>query len=163
KVRQDRIVAEYGERSGLPYVLVRPGFVYGPGNEGITGRVGIGMFGVLWHLGGSNPVPLSYVDNCADAIALAGLRAGIEREACNVVDDDLPTSRRFLRLYKDNVRRLPSVYVPHAASYLLCWAWEKCASWSGGQLPAAYNRQSWHVYWKTTRYTNAKLKTRVGW
>jgi len=97
KVKQEQIVTEYGERFGLPYVLVRPGYVYGPGNEAIPGRVGIGTFGVFLHLGGSNTLPLTYVDNCADAIALAGLTPGIDGEVVNVVDDDLPTSRRVLR------------------------------------------------------------------
>src|SRR5437867_9464367 len=31
KVKQDEIVAEYGKRFGIPYVIVRPGYVYGPG------------------------------------------------------------------------------------------------------------------------------------
>ena len=54
KVKQDEIVTEYGKKFGIPYVIVRPGHVYGPGNEAITGRVGIGTFGVFLHLGGSN-------------------------------------------------------------------------------------------------------------
>ena len=35
---------------------------------------GIDTFGVFLHLGGSNTIPFTYVDNCAEAIALAGLR-----------------------------------------------------------------------------------------
>ena len=76
KVKQDEIVAEYGKRFGMPYVIVRPGHVYGAGNEAITGRVGIDAFGIFLHLGGSNTLPLTYVDNCVEAIALAGLTAG---------------------------------------------------------------------------------------
>jgi len=135
KVKQDEIVLEYGKRHSLPYVIVRPGVVYGPGNESIHGRVGIGSFGIFLHLGGSNSIPLTYVDNCADAIVLAGLKPGIGGEIFNVVDDDLPTSRRFLRLYKKNVKSFKSVYVPHAMSYLLCRMWEKYSAWSEGQLP----------------------------
>src|SRR5206468_7017915 len=96
KVKQDEIVEEYGKKSGIPYVIVRPGVVYGPGNESIHGRVGIGTFGVFLHLGGSNTVPLTYVDNCAEAIVLAGLKPGVDGEVFNVVDDNLPSSRRFL-------------------------------------------------------------------
>ena len=57
-------------------------------------------FGIFLHLGGSNPIPFTYVDNCADAIVLAGLTPGVDGEVFNVVDDNLPTSRQFLRLYK---------------------------------------------------------------
>jgi len=163
KVRQDELVTEYGERFGIPYVIVRPGYVYGPGNEAITGRVGIGTFGVFLHLGGPNTLPLTYVDNCAEAIALAGLRRGVDGEAFNVVDDDLPSSREFLRLYKRNVRRFRSIYVPHAISYALCCLWETYSNWSEGQLPPVFSRRGWHAYWGRARYTNEKLKTRLGW
>ena len=119
KVKQDELVGEYGARFGIPYVIVRPGYVYGPGNEAITGRVGIGTFGIFLHLGGSNTLPLTYVDNCAEAIVLAGVTAGIDGEVFNVVDDDLPSSRQFLGLYKRNVRHFRSIYLPHAVSYAL--------------------------------------------
>lgn len=163
KAKQDELVADYRKRYGAPCVTVRPGYVYGPGNLGITGRVGTGTFGLFLHMGGSNPIPFTYVDNCANAIALAGLKPGIEGEVFNVVDDLLPSSRRFLRLYKRNVRRFPSVYVPHFLSYLLCWMWERYSARSGRQLPPIYSRQEWHAYWKKTRYSNEKLKTRLGW
>lgn len=163
KVKQDEIVTEYGKRFGVPYVIVRPGYVYGPGNEAITGRVGIGTFGVFLHLGGSNTIPITYVDNCAEAIVLAGLTSGIDGEVFNVVDDDLPSSRTFLRLYKKNVARFRSIYLPHAVSYALCWLWEKYSDWSERQLPPTYNRGAWHAYWKKTRYSNERLKTRLGW
>jgi nucleoside-diphosphate-sugar epimerase len=163
KVKQDEIVIEYGTRHSIPYVIVRPGYVYGPGNEAITGRVGIGTFGIFLHLGGSNTIPFTYVDNCAEAIVRAGLIAGIDRQIFNVVDDDLPSSRSFLRQYKRNVRRFKSIYVPHAVSYALCSAWEKYSNWSEGQLPPTFNRRSWRAFWKKTTYTNTKLRTSLGW
>ncbi len=163
KTKQDEMVVEYGRKMGIPYVIVRPGFVYGPGNEGITGRVGIGTFGIFLHLGGGNRIPFTYVDNCADAVVLAGLKPGIDGEVFNVVDDDLPTSRQFLRLYKRNVRKFRSIYVPHALSYSLCYLWERYATWSEGQLPMSFNRRKWYGFWKRTRYSNRKLKQRVGW
>ena len=163
KVKQDELVTEYGKEHGLPYVIVRPGAVYGPGKTQITGRIGLGTFGVFLHLGGSNRIPFTYVDNCADAIVLAGLKRGVDGEVFNVVDDELPSSRRFLKLYKQNVRRFRSVYVPSVMSYLLCVAWEKYANWSEGQLPPAFNRKRWHVEWKKTNYSNEKLKERLGW
>ena len=163
KVKQDEIVTEYGKRFGVPYVIVRPGCVYGPGKEDIPGRVGIGTFGIFLHLGGSNTIPFTYVDNCAEAIALSGLKKGVDGEVFNVVDDDLPSSRQFLRLYKRNVRRFASIYVPHVAGYALCLLWEKYSHWSKGQLPPVFSRRRWHAYWKKTRYSNEKVKAQLGW
>ena len=163
KTKQDELVREYGERFGIPFVIVRPGYVYGPGNEAITGRVGISTFGGFLHLGGSNTVPFSYVDNCAEAITLAGLKRGVGCEVFNVVDDNLPSSRQFLRQYKRNVRHFRSIYLPHAVSYALCYIWEWYSVWSQGQLPPAFNREIWHASWKKSFYTNQKLKMRLGW
>src|SRR5262249_707353 len=100
KVSHDDIVHDYARRFATPDVSVRPGYVYGPGKRAISGRVGLDPFGLFLHLGGSNTIPFTFVDNCADAIVLAGITPGIDGRVFNVVDDDLPSSRRFLRLYK---------------------------------------------------------------
>src|ERR1017187_6949460 len=163
QTKQEELVTEYGTQQGIPYVHIRPGAVYGPGNLGITGRVGIGTFGIFLHLGGSNQIPLTYVDNCADAIVLATITPGVDGEAFNVVDDNLPTSRHFLRLYKRRVKRFRSLYIPKPVSYFLCYLWERYSAWSEGQPPPAFNRSRWNSFWKKTRYSNQKLKTRLGW
>lgn len=163
KAKQDELVVEYGHKHAIPYVIVRPGVVYGPGTRGLSGRVGTGAFGVFLHLGGANVVPLTYVDNCADAVVLAGNVRGIDGEVVNVVDDDLPTSRQLLKLYKEQVDSFFSVPVPRPLSFLLCTAWEKYSAWSDGQLPPVFNRSAWHAYWKGSRYSNGKAKRLLGW
>ena len=162
KIKQDELVMEYGKR-GLPYVIVRPGVVYGPGVKGIHGRIGIDTFGPFLHMGGSNRIPLTYLDNCAEAIVLAGLRDGVNGEVFNVVDDDLPTSRQFLRMYKRNVARFRSFYVPKPVSRLFSVLWEKYVRWSGGQIPDVFNRTRWSTDWKGNRYSNEKIKALLGW
>jgi len=163
KVKQEQIVSEYGQLFGLRYVILRPGSVYGAGQNGITGRVGISTFGPFLHLGGSNTIPFTYVDNCADAIVLAGLIEGIDGEVFNVIDDDLPTSRQFLRRYKRHVRSFRSIYIPPVLNRSLCYLWEKYSHWSEGQLPPAFNRGQWYANWRKTNYSNEKLKSRLGW
>jgi nucleoside-diphosphate-sugar epimerase len=163
KTKQEEMVREFSEQHTIPYVIIRPGWVYGPGNLALSERIGIGTFGLFLHLGGSNPMPLSYVKNCAEAIALAGLKPGIDGEAFNVVDDNLPSSRKFLRLYKKHVRRFPSLYIPKLVNYGLCYLWERYSKWSENQLPPAFNRSRWHTTWKKTTFSNEKLKARLGW
>jgi nucleoside-diphosphate-sugar epimerase len=163
KTKQDELVTEYASRFAMPYVILRPGYVIGPGNPAISGRVGVGTFGIFLHLGGANLLPFTYVDNCADAIALAGVKTGVDGEVFNIVDDDLPSSREFLRMYKRNVRPFKSIYLLHFMSYALCYLWERYSAWSDGQLPSTFNRGIWHAYWKKTTYSNEKLKIRLGW
>jgi len=163
KLKQDQLVLEFAQKYGVPYVILRPGAVYGPGARQITARVGIDTFGIFFHLGGSNQIPLTYVDNCAEAIVLAGIKPGVDGEVFNVVDDDLPTSRQFLRMYKRQGKRFKSIYIPYWLFYCLCWAWEKYSKWSEGQLPPVFNRRRCAAYWKGNRYTNKKLKDRLEW
>ena len=163
KVKQEQIVKEYAQKFGMPCVVVRPGSVYGNGKASITGRVGLGTFGIFLHMGGSNTIPFTYVDNCAEAIVLAGVVKGVDGEAFNIVDDDLPSSRQFLRQYKQNVRTFKSIYIPRVVSHLLCSLWERYSRWSEGQLPPAFTLSRWNREWRKTRYSNAKLKLRLGW
>ncbi len=163
KVKQDEIVLDYAKKFNIPYVIVRPGEVFGPGKRKISGRVGIDTFGIYLHLGGKNQIPLTYVDNCAEAIVLAGIRGEVNGEVFNIVDDDIPTSRQFLKMYKKNVGHFWSVYIPYRISYLLCYFWEKYSAWSRGQLPPVFNRRQCIAAWKKVRYSNKKIKEKVGW
>jgi len=163
KLKQDELVAEYRQKHGLSCVTIRPGIVFGPGKKAIPGAVGIDTFGFFLHLGGGNPLPLTYVDNCADAIVLAGLTGGNEGEAFNVVDDDLPTSRQFLGRYKREVRGFRSIAVPYPLFYFFCWRWERYAKKSQGQLPPVFNRRYCAFMWKRHRFSNQKLKDKLGW
>jgi nucleoside-diphosphate-sugar epimerase len=163
KAKQDELVLTYSRKYGLPYVIVRPGAVYGPGSRSITARVGIDTFGVFCHLGGGNRIPFTYVDNCADAIALAGLKAGVDGEIFNIVDSELPTSRQFLRAYKRLGRSFRSVYIPYWGFYSFCYLWERYCQWSKGQLPPAFNRRRCATYWKGNTYSNRKAQDLLGW
>jgi nucleoside-diphosphate-sugar epimerase len=163
KAKQDEIVLEYAKKHDLPYVIVRPSVVFGPGKAKITDRVGTSTFGVFLHLGLNNRIPLTYVDNCAEAIVLAGLREGIEGQVFNIVDDDLPTSRHFLSAYKRSVRRFLSIPVPYPVWFLFCSLWEWYSKWSEGQLPPVFNKKVCSVYWKGNSYSNRKAKELLGW
>ena len=108
-------------------------------------------------------MPLTFVDNCAEAIVLAGLKANVDGEIFNVVDDELLTGRQFLKAYKKKVKSFRSIRIPYFAGYGLCSLWEKYSKWSKDQLPPAFNRRRCAAEWKGNRYSNQKLKDRLGW
>jgi nucleoside-diphosphate-sugar epimerase len=163
KLKQEELVKEYGRKYELPYVIVRPGYVFGPGKRELSGRVGISTFGFFIQVNGSNFLPLTFVDNCAEAIVLAGLKAGVDGEIFNVVDDELLTGRQFLKAYKEKVKSFRSIRIPYFAGYGLCSLWEKYSKWSKNQLPPAFNRRRCEAEWKGNRYSNRKLRERLAW
>jgi nucleoside-diphosphate-sugar epimerase len=162
KLKQEELVKEYGSKYKLPYVIVRPGYVFGPGKRELSGRVGNSTFGLFVQVSGAQSLPLTFVDNCAEAIVLAGLRPGIDGQVFNVVDDELLTARQFLQTCKAT-KRFRSIRVPYWLAYGACFAWEKYSKWSNGQLPPVFNARRCAAEWKSQRYSNEKLKERVGW
>jgi len=163
KLSQEQIVCDYGKRRGLKYAILRPGTVFGPGKKDLSGRIGVDTFGVFLHIGGGNALPLTYVDNCAEAVVLAGLVPGVDGEVFNIVDDEVRTSRQFLRAYKSRVRGFRSIRLPYALAYGLSALWEEYSEWSQGQLPAAFNRRRAAAEWKGNTFSNQKARQRLGW
>jgi nucleoside-diphosphate-sugar epimerase len=162
KLKQEELVKEYGRRHDLPFVILRPGYVFGPGKAELSGRVGINTFGFFVQVSGSNSLPLTFVDNCAEAIVLAGLKPGVDGEIFNIVDDELLTNDEFLQKYK-RAKPFHSIRIPYSLAYAMCFLWERYAKWSKNQLPPAFNRRRCAAEWKGNRYSNQKLKNRLGW
>jgi len=164
KAKQDELVQEMCTKNSVPFVTVRPGAVFGPrSRQYLTPRIGIDTFGVFLHLGGRNQIPLTYVENCADAIALAAVLRGVDGEVFNIIDDELPRSVDFLRDFKRYGRQFASVSVPYPLFYLFCHFWEWYSAWSKGQFPPVFNRRRCAAYWKGNCYSNEKAKRMLGW
>lgn len=162
KFRQEQLFREVQAKHGFPLVVVRPGVIYGPGGSRISARVGLDLAGLFLHLGGRNLLPLTYVDNCAEAVAVAGQSDAAAGQTYNIVDDDLVTASEYLSRYRRQVEPLKVLRVPYPLLRLGSWCVESYSRWSKGQLPAIFTPYRTATAWKPTRFTNAKLK-RLGW
>ena len=162
KLRQERLFREYHARHAFPLTVVRPGVIYGPGGSPISTRVGLSLFGVFLHLGGNNILPLSYVENCAQAIVLAGRTARAVGETYNLVDDDLPTCREYLRLYRAQVKPLRTVPLPYPVTLAMSRLVERYHAFSRGQLPAVFTPYKTATQWGGNEFDNSKIKA-LGW
>jgi nucleoside-diphosphate-sugar epimerase len=163
KIVQEQVAWEAAAKSGLPLIVVRPGVIYGPGREVLVARVGL-MFGnTLLRMGGNWPLPLTYVDNCSDALLLAGTTPRIEKQAFNIVDDDAPTGKQIVKQYRKNVRPLRVLPIPQMAIQPLSEMCERYHAWSNGQLPAVLTPYKSGAIWKPLHYSNRKAKQLLGW
>jgi nucleoside-diphosphate-sugar epimerase len=162
KLRQEQLFREYQQRNGFELVVLRPGVIYGPGGGHFSSRVGLMLGGSLLHLGGNNLLPLSYVRNCADAIVTAGMHGQSAGQVYNVHDDDLPTSRRYLRAYKKSVRNIRSISLPYFALRLLSKGLERYNKYSKGQLPSVFTPYKVASLWAGNKFDNSKLHS-IGW
>jgi nucleoside-diphosphate-sugar epimerase/peptidoglycan/xylan/chitin deacetylase (PgdA/CDA1 family) len=162
KLRQEQLFWEYQKRNGFELVVLRPGVIYGPNGGHFSNRVGLTIGNWLLHFGGSNLLPLSYVDNCAEAIVVAGTHKSAAGQVYNVHDDDLPTCRQYLRAYRKNVSKIRSVPVPYVGVKLLSSLVAKYNRYSKGQLPAILTPYKVASQWGGNRFDNSKLSS-IGW
>ena len=161
KVQQERLFLEYKAKFNFSSVIIRPGVIFGPGGPGLSTRVGIGAGNLFASMGGRAPLPLTYVDNCADAIALAAM-VDIKETALNVVDDNIPTCNEFLKLYRERTEKIKVLRVPylllHTGSKILA----RYHKYSKGQLPAVLTPYIVKSMFRPLKYPNTRLKS-LGW
>jgi nucleoside-diphosphate-sugar epimerase/peptidoglycan/xylan/chitin deacetylase (PgdA/CDA1 family) len=162
KLRQEQLFWEYQKRSGFELVVLRPGVIYGPDGVHLSNRIGLTIGKWHLHFGGNNLLPLSYVDNCAEAIVVAGIHPRSAGQIYNVLDDDLPTCRQYLRAYKEHVTKIRSISVPYFGVRLLSSLVAKYNRYSNGQLPAILTPYKAASQWGGNRFDNSKLRS-IGW
>ncbi|HWL10170.1 MAG TPA: NAD(P)-dependent oxidoreductase [Planctomicrobium sp.] len=163
KIRQESIAWEAREKWGLPLVVVRPGVIYGPGRSLLTSRVGLSIGPLLVRMGGGQQLPYTHVENCAEAIVMAGLTPNIEGETFNIVDDHLPCGKQIVKFLKHRGKRVRSVWVPRPMIGPLSALYEWYSNWSEGQLPSVITRYKSRAIWKSVRYINTKAKQKLNW
>jgi len=165
KVRQERLVREKCEKMGIPFIIIRPGKVYGPGDNPIPPQLGLSIPGICFiYIGGSSIIPFTHVSNCTEAIYLAGVVDGIEGEAFNIVDDDLPTQKEYLRSYQKNFGKIPrKVWVPYKLFKFMAIGFEIATKKTKGNIPPVISRYRAENLWKNLHYDNTKAKTRLNW
>lgn len=161
KTRQEQLFLEFQRENGFESVILRPGVIYGPGSPAMSPRVGITALGFFFSLGGSATLPLTYVENCADAVAQASFTAPAG-STFNVVDDDLPSCAEYLNAYQREVRRAKTLRIPY---WILLHGSQLLTRYhrvSKGQLPAVLTPYVVRSMYRPLRYSNAALKA-IGW
>jgi nucleoside-diphosphate-sugar epimerase len=164
KIWQERLFREQAEQGKVDLVVVRPGVLYGKGNpsQGFPFRVGLTIGNFLLMLGGSHTLPLTHVTNCAEAVVLAGMSPLASGRSYNVVDDDLPTGREYVKGYKQRVKKVPAIDLPFPLALLLSEVVERYHASSRGQIPAVLTRYETSAMCKGHRFDNRNIKT-LGW
>jgi nucleoside-diphosphate-sugar epimerase len=161
KTRQEHLLAEYRQQHGFETVVLRPGVIYGPGGGAFSPRVGLKVLGLFFSLGGSALLPLTYVENCADAVACAALKAP-DGAGFSVVDDQIPTCRAYLKGYLGQVQRMRVIPVPRAVLMWGSGVLQRYHRRSKGQMPAVFTPYTARSMFTPLRYSNESLK-RIGW
>jgi nucleoside-diphosphate-sugar epimerase len=162
KLQQEQLFWKYQRQNGFELVVLRPGVIYGPGSAHISDRVGLRIGDWYLRLGGRNHLPLTYIENCAEAVVIAGAYKKAAGQVFNVLDDDPPTCREYLGAYRKVVERIRSIPVPYFGLEVLSELLTKYHTYSRGQLPPILTRYKVASLWGGNRFDNSKLHS-IGW
>jgi nucleoside-diphosphate-sugar epimerase len=163
KHRQERLAWRISAETALPLVVMRPGSIFGPGQELLGARIGLRLPGLFLHLGGRCPLPLTFVENCAEAVALAGSAPGAPGRALCVVDDDLPDSRALLARYRREVEPLRAVPIPYPVLRVLARVNAWYCQRTDDHLPPVLTPYKVASLWRPQRFSNRVAKEVLAW
>lgn len=163
KAESDRLVRAF-RAPGLDCVVVRPGILWGAEQPPFLARLALpvpGASGRRMIVGSPEALlPLTHVDNAADAIVLAAER-GVAGAAYNVVDGVFEQGRYLDLLRRSGAARFEPVYVRPAWFEPVALACEIATRATGRNLPLS--RYKLKRATESLRYDTRRAREDLGW
>jgi nucleoside-diphosphate-sugar epimerase len=147
KVEAERLVMQYYQDFGIPVVVLRPGFVYGPRDRTVLPRIikNLREGHIRYPGGGHAALNTIYVKNLVDAVFLALDNPRAVGQIYNLTDGEAVSKRRFIETIADALGlEKPTRTPPLWAAKFLTWWVESWARLKGAK--------------EAPKYTQARLK-----
>jgi UDP-glucose 4-epimerase len=166
KVWQERVARRFAEKHGWGLTVLRPGFIWGKGNEELA-CLGQKLGWFYFAIGPMTTIPLTHVENCAACFANAVESLGVIGETFNVVDDEQVHAWRYLGDYlkhKDpKTWRVPVPYLVMKAFVHVASATSKLIFRGKGKLPSLLVPRRFTARFKPLAFSNHKVREKLGW
>jgi nucleoside-diphosphate-sugar epimerase len=123
KIEAEIQVLQRSRENALPVVVLRPGFIYGPGDRAflpaVIDNLKAGKVVLIDH--GKKLLNLTYVDNLVDAIESALTTDNILGEVFNLTDGEEVSKKRFFDAVADQISvPRPTKSIPFGLAKFLC-------------------------------------------
>jgi nucleoside-diphosphate-sugar epimerase len=166
KVWQERVARRLAEENAWELTVLRPGFIWGRGNDYLAG-LGQKVGPVHLVFGPSTHLALSHVDNCANIFGEATENPKAIGETFNVVDDEGQTIWQYLGDYLrgtgEKGYRIPIPYgLAITGVRLARWTSKKLFR-GKGKLPSILVPCRFEARFKPLQFTNRKAREVLGW
>ncbi|QLE58461.1 NAD(P)-dependent oxidoreductase [Nostoc sp. TCL26-01] len=167
KLIQENLFRKFEQEHNGQVTIIRPGMIYGQDNLW-NACLGVKVSDRLWiRIGANAQMPLTYVENCAEAIILATESQQAIGETLNIVDDDLPTQKIYAEKIGQLMKRSPyTIPITWTAMRLLTQAIWQCNMLllSGKvKLPGILVPARLHARFKPLFYTNRRAHQILNW
>ena len=142
KVEAEQLAMHYYHEYGVPVVILRPGFVYGPRDRTVMPRIiqGLREGKLRYPGGGQAALNTIYIDNLVDAVFLAVHRDAAVGQAYNLTDGEFVSKRKFIETIADAFE-LPHPHLtpPMWFAWTVTWCAEALAKMRGAKEAPLFN------------------------
>lgn len=166
KLWQERVVQRRTRDHGLDLTVLRPGFIWGRGNEYLYG-IGRSIGPLHLVVGPLNNLPTTHVENCADCFVEATENPRAIGQTFNVIDGDGELNARYMWEW---MRRTGSWGIPVPIPYLLGLGFTHLARRTSklifagkGKLPGILVPTQFEAQFKPLRFSDRRLREVLGW
>lgn len=166
KAWQERVVRRMSQENGWQLTVLRPGFIWGKGNEYLFG-LGQSAGPLQFLFGGRRRLPLTYVENCAEAFAECVENPKAIGETFNVIDsNDVSVWRYAGQWLRRSGTRGIRIVIPYTLAMMftrLAHRTSKLIFRGKGKLPSILVPCRFEARFKPLRFPNTKMRTVLGW
>ncbi|HYZ57789.1 MAG TPA: NAD-dependent epimerase/dehydratase family protein [Streptosporangiaceae bacterium] len=165
KVAGERLLQRMIRDDGAPVTIVRPGWIYGPGDTASFGRFAqmIDEGRMLIIGSGENHVPLAYVCDVAEGVLLAGAAEHANGRTYLLVNDEPVTQREFLNAIAAELGvPAPSRRIPYRAAVALGAAAETVGHLTRRQQPPPVMRYGLQLLGGENRFSIDRARRELG-
>jgi 2-alkyl-3-oxoalkanoate reductase len=166
KVEGEALALQYHREHGVPVVVLRPGFVYGPRDRTVLPKLIASLRnGEMRYLGGGKrALNTIFVRNLTDAVFLAVEKPQAVGQIYNLTDGEFVSKRRFIEAVADGLGLpRPTRSLPLWVARLLAWSMERQARKSGATKPPKLTQARLKFLGLNLDYSIDKAKRELGY
>ncbi|MFQ5903446.1 MAG: NAD-dependent epimerase/dehydratase family protein [Candidatus Binatia bacterium] len=163
KIESERLIWKYSRERDLPVTVIRPGILYGPGKPPFVSRPFVAL-GPKLRIAIARPeqrLPLTYVENVAEAIHLALHSNRAIGRAYNVVDEAVLQEDYLALLSRVGLNHARTILLPPTPIYLLLSLSEHFCRWLGVAPPVS--RDQFQRALASILYDTSRAREELGW
>lgn len=167
KLVQEHLFRKFEQENGGKVTIIRPGMIYGRDHLW-NACLGVKVSDRLWiRIGNQAQIPLTYVENCAEAIVQAVECQPAIGQTLNIVDDDLPTQCVYAEKITKLMTRSPyKITINWTIMRLLAqsiWSCNQLLLAGKINLPGLFVPARLHARFKPLHYSNIRARKVLNW
>jgi nucleoside-diphosphate-sugar epimerase len=165
KLAGEKLLRRMIRDEGAPVTIVRPGWIYGPGDAASFARFArlIEQGRMIVVGSGDNHLPLIYVRDVAEGVLLAGATERANGRSYLLVNDEPVTQRDFLSLFAAELGApAPSRHIPYRAAVTLGAAAETFGRLTRRQQPPPVMRYGLELLGGENRFSIGRARQELG-